>query len=558
MKKILIVDDIEANRKLLRGILSTIGAFEYCDAVNGKDAVEQVEKCSPDLVLMDISMPEMNGYQSATAIKSITGNNYTPIIFVTALSAEVCLANALTAGGDDFISKPLSVSVLESKINAHLRIRELNQQLNSQNEKLVKLNQHLTREQELVEHFFASALQKSFLDKDIINYHMSPMSAFNGDLLLAQRGPKGGLYLVMGDFTGHGLTAAMGTLPVAMIFFKMASKGVAVEEIARELNSQLRKLLPLGMFFAATILELNPRGDILSVWMGGMPESFWFNTAGSLKGAIAAQHMPLGILEDAEFDATTEVFSVEHGDKLYLYSDGLTEAQHPDGEMFGYDRLQQCLVSGKTNRILNVLSTLADFIGVEDQSDDITLVELTCQEIPAAPSEADTQITNNMERALPWHFSISLSDDDIRRPDSVTELSNILGAMPALAAHKGVLHVVLSEMYANSIDHSILELDSLQKTDEEQFVEYYRQRDLQLQALQGAYIKFDFSFYTDNEQQRLQIRISDSGKGYQGHTTLHAEDRLHGRGMTIINNFCDEVMFSADGKTLNAVFRLSA
>lgn len=178
-----------------------------------------------------------------------------PIIFVTALSSDDSLVTALAAGGDDYVIKPFNVNVLESKINAHLRIRELNQQLNIKNELLSRFNQRLISEQELIEHFFEKAIQQSFLDEKIIRYNMSSMSAFNGDLLLSECAPDGGIYLLMGDFAGHGLTAAMGTLPVAMTFFKMVAIGFSVDDIAREINFQLHKLMPRVCFLLQPFLS---------------------------------------------------------------------------------------------------------------------------------------------------------------------------------------------------------------------------------------------------------------------------------------------------------------
>lgn len=555
MKKILIVDDVETNRKLLRQMLVAMKGYEVIEAVNGKDAIRLFEEKSPDLILMDVNMPEMNGYQSAAAIKAVTGDNHIPIIFVTALSAEASLASSLASGGDDFIGKPFDAEVLASKINAHLRIRELNQQLSDKNKQLNRLNQHLTHEQELIQHFFESALQQSFLDKKFIKYHMSSMSAFAGDLLLVERGLHGGMYLVMGDFTGHGLSAAMGTLPVALVFFKMVAEGAEIGDIARELNHQLNKLMPPSMFFAATLFELNARGDILSVWMGGMPESYWLGKEGALKGTIQAQHMPLGVLQDSEFDAKTEIFNVEKGDKVYLYSDGVIEAETPEREIFGSDRLKALLNTQGDDRFERVLSELKAFTGASDQNDDMTLVEITCCDIPAAEHEEDDG--GDEDFVLPWQMSVSLSAREMRRQDPVAELSGILGSVPVLAKHKGVLHVLLSEMYFNALDYSILGLGGLKKENEEQFLGYYKEREAQLHKLEDASIVFELSFFPDpGGEPRLQIRIQDSGKGYKGHNPSASDDKLRGRGLEIINNFCDNVSFSDNGTTLEALYRL--
>lgn len=354
MEKILVVDDVESNRALLRKSLVLINDYEVIEATNGEEAIIKFQSENPDLILMDVNMPGMNGYQSATKIKEIMGNNHTPIIFVTALSTKESHADAIASGGDDFVRKPFDIGVLKSKIHAHLRIRELNQNLNIKNNQLNRLNQDLSNQQELIEHFFVNALQQSYLDEKVIKYHMSSMAAFNGDLLLAERGPNGGMYILMGDFTGHGLTAAMGTLPTAMVFFKMSRKGSAVPEIARELNSQLNKLLPHGMFFTATLLEIDARSEIMTVWMGGMPETYWIGKNGNLKGEIHSQYMPLGILNDADFDDSPTVFNIEKGDKVYLCSDGITEAQREDCEMFGEVRLKEILTSQGDNRFEQV------------------------------------------------------------------------------------------------------------------------------------------------------------------------------------------------------------
>jgi len=553
MKKILVVDDISTNRIILNQTLSALGDYAVVEAVNGREAIEQFEKEKPDLILMDIMMPDMDGCQATTVIKEKMGEDYTPIIFITALSSDDSLVTALASGGDDFITKPFNVDVLESKINAHLRIRELSQQLNLKNKLLSRFNLRLMAEQELIEHFFESAIQQSFLDEKLIRYHMSSMSTFNGDLLLAERAPDGGLYLVMGDFTGHGLTAAMGTLPVAMIFFKMVSERYAVGDIAREINVQLNKLMPSGMFFVASVIEINARGNIMSVWMGGMPESYLLGNNGKFKKEIHSQHMPLGILSDNEFDSSIQVFDVEHGDKVYLYSDGVVEAKNAKGELFGNERLKNTLIKEKNDRFDNVLKTLNEFTGDNNQNDDITLVELNCKEIPVLEVPEENIPNDN---ALPWNISVSLSESDMRKPDPVNKLSTILSSMPYISRHKGVLHVLLSEIYANSLEHSILNIKSVTKTDEEHFNEYYKKRHAALLKLEKASINFNFSFYVEKHNYYLEIQVRDSGAGFKNKVHESDDTQLHGRGLAIINNFSEKVSFSEDGKVLNILYKL--
>lgn len=392
MKKILIVDDLAANRKLLKGML---GALATCsthillEAENGDQALTVYAKEKPDLVLLDINMPGMSGYDVASAMKSLAKNDYIPIIFVTALSAEQGLYTALQSGGDDYICKPFDIGVLESKIHAHLRIRELNREILENNERLKQQNSQLKREQELIEHFFENALAKSFLDERYIRYHMSSMSAFNGDVFLSHKGADGGLYLLVGDFTGHGLTAAMGTLPVAMIFFEMTRKGVSLKDIIVETNRQLHELMPTSMFLAATFVYLHPCGKKVSIWMGGMPETFLISGNNQLKQVLHSRNLPLGIIAQKEFSLKLEELEVELGDKLYFFSDGITEARNKySNEMFS-NRLSEVLLAVEGDRIKHVIREMKAFSGREEPNDDITMVELTCKALSPSMASDD-------------------------------------------------------------------------------------------------------------------------------------------------------------------------
>jgi len=533
MIKILIADDILTNRALLRQTLNALGDYEVIEAVDGNDAVAQYEKEKPDLILMDIMMPSLDGRQATSLIKDKMGDDYVPVIFITALSSDESLATALESGGDDFISKPFNVEVLASKMLAHLRIRELTQQINIKNEMLIGVNQNLTHEKKLIQHFFENALKQSFLDEKVIKYHMSSMSAFNGDLLLVERAPNGGFYLVMGDFSGHGLTAAMGTLPVAMTFFKMVAESRSVGDIAFEINSQLHKLMPLGMFFTATILEINRQATIMSVWMGGMPENY--------------------CLDDDKFNFLTQSFNIEPEDKLYLYSDGVIEAKNSAGELFGDERLKDVLIRNGDDRFAQVLQSLNDFSGDEHQNDDITFVELNCCIVAALENTEEKIIKDN---ALPWSTSVMLTAKDMRSSDTVRKLSNILSSMPYLSRHTGVLHVLLSEIYSNSLEHSILNIKSIDKTDNEHFIEYYKKRDAALLKLEDDSIIFNFNFIVEESNHYLEIQVTDSGGGYKREDFKNTDEMLHGRGLNIINSFSEKTFFSEDGKTLNILYKL--
>lgn len=377
MRKILIVDDKKPNRMLLNKMLQNINETRDCqilEACNGIEAIHLYEESRPDLILMDYNMPEKSGCQAAKEIKEKEGDNYLPIIFVTAMNSDDVLQEALSSGGDDYIGKPFELSVLQSKIHAHLRIKELNENLNEKYE-------YLAREQELIEHYFEKALRSSYLDSRHINYHMSSLSAFNGDIFLVNKAPEGGLYILVGDFTGHGLSAAIGTLPVSMIFFKMTDKGLSLEALAREMNSQLYSILPTSMFFAVNLMYLDRSGTELLTWMGGMPDSYRIGKNREILQCFPSNHLPMGILSDSEFNGEPELHHVNIGDKIYMFTDGVTEAiGHRYGEMFRI-RLEQVLCNKENSRFEDIITEFLEFTGKNEQQDDITMVEFNCQTI---------------------------------------------------------------------------------------------------------------------------------------------------------------------------------
>lgn len=552
--KILIVDDISTNRILLKQALKLLGFEQVIEAENGIEAIAVFEKEKPHLVIMDIMMPDMDGCQAASIIKEKAGNEYIPIIFLTALSSDDALSTALASGGDDFLSKPFNVPVLESKINAHFRIRELNNQVSEQNAQLMVANRRLRDEHDLIEHFFENAIHRSDLDNELVRYHMSSLSVFNGDILLASRAPHGGYYLIMGDFTGHGLTAAMGTLPVAMIFFKMVAEGHAVGDIAREINLQLNKLLPPSMFFVASVLELGSSGDSLSIWMGGMPEHYWLSKDGQLKGRIKSQHMPLGVCNDNEFDTGVRLLNIEQGDQFYLYSDGVVEARNTDAELFGHERLLQTLLEETDNRFDKVLKKLTSFTGDNSQNDDITLVELTCH---ALPKQVLSKIKAEADFPFELEMNVTLHAKDMKNDRVIPRLMDVLSSLPLVRHHKEILSVVLTEVYSNILDHSILGFESRTKNSESHFNDYYEKRNQALQQLQDAEVTFKFKLVRENDSPCLDIEVTDSGSGYKTGETTSGDEKLHGRGMGIIQHFCEKVDFENEGRTLRLRYNLA-
>lgn len=553
--KILVVDDNEANRKLLGWLLEDDG-HDVVEAIHGQDAIDKFPVVQPDLILMDVMMPVVDGFQATSTIKQLLGPRHVPIIFLTALTDEASLAKCLSIGGDDFISKPINEQVLQAKIKAHSRIKELNEQIHESNLQLKKLHHQIVREHEIAKTVFENALSRSFLNCKNLRTFMSPATTFNGDLLLAAASPSGGLYLLVADFTGHGLPAAIGALPLSENFFNAAAKGLSVSDIARTLNRTLQHFLPDDMFAAATIAELNSEATRLHVWSGGMPELLITDRHGAFKTAVPSVHMPLGVLDDHEFERDIHVLRVDQGDRVYFYTDGIPEARNDAGEIFGDERLRAFFDGTKADPFNALIEEIHGFASRSNPRDDTTVMELECTPLGLvdmnAPLLPDT-IT------LPWKMEMRLFPEELRQSNLVPQILDLIGGVRELGRHKDYLHTVLAELYSNSLEHGVLRLKSTLKSTDEGYLEYYRQRDEKLAMLTDGWVNISVELKTEGEAGILLITFKDSGEGFDINARRRSNDTNNdafGRGVSLLEELCETVEYSENGTRVQVEYRI--
>lgn len=549
--KILVVDDTEANRKLLSWILEDDG-HDVVEAANGQEAVDLFKSNQPDMVLMDVMMPIMDGYEATAAIKDYLGDTHIPIIFLTALSDDASLAKCLAIGGDDFLSKPINEQVLQAKIKAHARIRDLNEQIGTKNEELNRLHSYNIREQEIAKAVFDRAMAASMQDSANTRHYVSAAATFNGDLLLTAPSPSGGLYTLLADFTGHGLPAAIGALPVSQIFYDTTNEGKAVSDIAREINRALEKFLPDDMFAVAAISELNSEGNRFSIWSGGLPDILITDAKGKLKATLQSTHMPLGVLPDEEFERDVKIYDMDLDDHVYIYSDGIPEALNPQGEMYGEERLLKMFDGTQKDPFVRLIYDIKQFTG-SGQNDDITIVELVCK--PTEMDESALQISH--AKQLPWKVELDLKPEDLKGTSPVSTLIDMMGVSTTILAHKDFLHTIMSELFSNALEHGVLGLSSELKLTEDGYLDYYQQRTERLEALNEGFVKIAVEFNTDGKQGDLAIQIKDSGEGFDiSNMRKSSDDEAFGRGVSLIETLCESVEYSEGGTRVDVKYTI--
>ena len=555
---ILIAEDSAADRMLLSTIVSRQG-HRVLTASNGLEALALFEQERPQLVLMDALMPVMDGFEAARRIKQLAGEALVPIIFLTSLSEGEALVRCLEAGGDDFLAKPYNRIILEAKIKAMDRLRRLQDTVLQQRDLIAKHNEHLLNEQRVAKAVFDKVAHSGCLNAPNIRYLQSPYAVFNGDLLLAAYKPSGGMHVLLGDFTGHGLPAAIGAMPLAEVFYGMTAKGYGLTDILRELNAKLRHILPRGVFCCAALLNVSFQRQEVEVWNGGLPDGYLLRRDGP-RTALVSRHLPLGVLEPAAFNDSCEVYPLALGDRIFLLSDGVLEACNAQQELFGEARLLQVLDANPSAAQLldQIQQALHDFSG--QQQDDVSLVEVSLVEERQLNRPPLAFADSGQSHLLDWSASFEFRGETLRHFNPLPFLLQLLLEVQGLRPQGGALYTVLAELYSNALEHGVLGLDSQLKQDSEGFAEYYRQRSARLLQLREGYVRFHLQLLPEGGGGRLVITVEDSGKGFDAQALILREmrlDGLSGRGLALIRQLSERCRGSADGQGISVEFSWS-
>ena len=560
--KVLIADDNQIDRMVLSRIVRNQG-YQVFEAENGSLAVAAFEQYQPDLVLMDVMMPVMDGREAARHIKGLAGEDFVPGIFLTSLTDAQSLADCLASGGDDFLSKPYNHIILQAKINSFYRMREMNRTLQKQRDTIAQNNEHLLHEQHVAKAVFDNVAHAGCLSSPNIRYMLSPLAVFNGDVLLAAHKPAGGMHVLLGDFTGHGLPAAIGAMPLAEIFYGMTAKGFGLSDILREMNLKLKSILPVGFFCCTAVVDLDVDRKSMSVWMGGLPDCILLRADSCETQVLSSTHLPLGVLSNEKFDDKLEEIQVTPGDRLFLWSDGIQEARNLGGEMFGEERLLDVFrrAAAPQDVFEDIQHALSEFLQGHDKDDDTTLLELTMVEQEAYRDVIMEVSSGPVSGPVDWQMTYELGPDSLKNFNPMPLMMHIMMEVPGLRQMGGQLYTVFAELFSNAFEHGVLQLNSKLKHSATGFLEYYQQREKRLRALDEGYVRIFMQHRGDGHSGELTLRLEDSGPGFDYSALVGKRDNstgnnhYSGRGIPLINSICSSLRYLGVGNQVEAVIR---
>ena len=554
---ILIAEDSAADRLLLASIIRRQG-HQVLTVSNGAEAIEVFARERPQLVLMDALMPVMDGFEAARQIKQLAGEALVPIIFLTSLRESEALAQCLDAGGDDFLPKPYNPLILAAKINAMDRLRRLQATVLQQRDLIAKHHEHLMHEQRAAKAVFDKVAHSGCINAaPNIRYLQSPYALFNGDLLLAAYTPSGDMHVLLGDFTGHGLPAAIGAMPLAEVFYGMTAKGYGLTQTLREMNAKLKRILPVDMFCCATLLCLSAQRRAVEVWNGGMPEGYVHEVATGRRTPLMSRHLPLGVLSAEAFDDSTEVWPMALGDRVFLLSDGVLDTADANDQLFGAERLQQVFAANREpDRLFeDIEQALAAFRG--QARDDVSMVEITLQAGQPLRAAEPMYADSGQSCPLDWSVSFEYRAQTLRTYNPLPYLLQLLLEIHGLREQSGALYSVMAELYSNALEHGVLGLDSRLKRDAQGFAQYYRQRHERLAQLDSGYVRVHVQVVPTHKGGKLTLRLEDSGQGFDVEQELARPvdiDRLSGRGLSLVRQLSSAVGWSDGGRSVCVEF----
>ena len=391
--RILVVDDQEANVRLLEGMLRIAGYASIESTMDPREVCELHRKNRYSLILLDLQMPGMDGFQVMEGLKEIEEDGYLPVLVITAQPAHKL--RALEAGAKDFVSKPFDLAELLARVHNILEVRLLHletknyskvleetvRELEASREviRLKTLEERKKSEQELA---LAQETQESLLPRSLPQVENLRIHAFNtptryvgGDFYDFLQLDSGDWMGVLADVSGKGMSAALlSSMVLGALSMEFHSRTQPQEVLERVNRLLCEKSLPY-QFVTLFLFVLNPQGMGQFISAGHTPAYLFHSATGKIE-ELGSNANVLGLFDDASYESS--VFRLDKGDILVVYSDGLTDAENPQGEMFGEERLlkliRQEAPSGSQAIEQRLLKAIEAFTQGLPQTDDITFV----------------------------------------------------------------------------------------------------------------------------------------------------------------------------------------
>lgn len=395
-RPVLVVDDSRAHRRLLSRSLQKWG-YETIEADSGEAALEICRSGPIELVVSDWMMPGMSGIEFCRAFRNLVEGRAAYFILLTAQTEREVLAEGLESGADDFLSKPFSNIELRARLRAGERVIAAQLALEDKNEMLSATLGELSNAYDAIERDLNEArkFQEGLVPErhlqigDLnISLLLKPSGHIGGDLVGCFRVNEQTLGFYSVDVSGHGVASALMTARVASylsdaapdrnIALKKNADGYAMrplEDVCAKLNALLQSDVDSDQYLTMALGKICLDTGACELCQAGHPFPVVQRSNGETE-FLELEGTPIGLIDDAEFSTTS--LTLGSGDRLMLYSDGLTECADPDGALLdeqGLDRILRDHRKVQGPKLLeHIVSELEHFGASEEFADDLSAV----------------------------------------------------------------------------------------------------------------------------------------------------------------------------------------
>jgi phosphoserine phosphatase RsbU/P len=328
---ILIVDDDPSGLDILQARLAA-QHYDFVSATDGEMALAMVADRQPDLILLDVMMPKIDGIEVCRRVKSTPDLPFIPIIMVTAKTDSRDIVAGLDAGADEYLTKPYSHSALIARVKSMLRIKSLHDQVLEQS---VQLERQLKT---------ATTIQSLFWPKipalgggGHVWAVSVPAGYVGGDLYDIISLPDGSLLIYVADISGKGVPAALLMAALSTTIRSEIQIATEIDRLLEGVNDSMYRLMAgEGYFATAVLIRYWPSSGKLEYTLAGHFQPLWI-VDGKIVELPLSGGMPLGVQKGVQYQKGEIV--LENGQSVLLFTDGLVEAETEGGEQFTKSRL---------------------------------------------------------------------------------------------------------------------------------------------------------------------------------------------------------------------------
>ena len=374
---VLVVDDDPVNLQVLYNHLQG-EEFNVTMASDGMQALELIHAGNAyDLILLDVMMPRISGYQVCREIRKVHGPGEMPIIIITARRLISDLVTAFDAGANDYLVRPFDKRELLARVRTLMNLKEALKE----HEELIIMNEELNIAGRVQQQVLSNREMYSMLEGfDVDVVYLPQNGTVSGDYYNISMMENGATSFTVADVTGHGIQAALFTMQVDLVH-RQSLKLQEPDRIMQYLNRVFIRDLGTESFFTAFHMQVVDN-EILYV-SAGHPDQYLIRQNNNEITALRARGRILGFEQDTEFEVKRE--NVEPGDVVLLFSDGIYEEIAKDGTMFGEDRfislVREVVEEGYCRRSMReltgtIMERLYEHMADMNLLDDITLMAI--------------------------------------------------------------------------------------------------------------------------------------------------------------------------------------